>query len=565
MKTNEELNHITSEVIKLLQLKNYQEVLKFEKEFDMDILEDTKLLCLFGTNRLALDQLNLAENYLLKSIEIDNKLVHALTNLGILYERQDKNEDALKFHKMCIKINPNHYDGQYNIGSFYAKQENFKDAVKHYKIALNFNKNIILLKNLTLAYMSLDDDKNALKFNDMAIELDENDIELLNRKANILIKLKKFEEAIDIFKKLIKSNSSLPELYFNLGVAYKGLDETEKEISCYKNALKIDPKYPEANHNLGLYLLRDKNFKEGWEKYEYRMDPKLSDPIKKPNTTLPIWSVNDTDSKLFVWPEQGVGDCIFFASLLPELKSHCYSLTCAVDKRLVSIFQRSMPNIKFIPSDAEVFSNQFDHQLAIGSIPKFFRNNLKDFEKTPISYLKADLKKSLELEKEIKNTGKFTIGISWKSKSSVEKRKTIDLVNLINSLKIPAKFVNLQYGEVDQEIKEVKEKTGVDIIKCKSLDIYNDLDGLASLMCACDVVVSIPNVNQTIASALGIPTFLLVSNNPTFRWTTDGIDNIWHPNTKVFRQTPEGDWQRPINELSQVIINLIMQLYQKQA
>ena len=48
MKTNEELNHITSEVIKLLQQKNYQEVLKFEKEFDMDILEDTKLLCLFG-------------------------------------------------------------------------------------------------------------------------------------------------------------------------------------------------------------------------------------------------------------------------------------------------------------------------------------------------------------------------------------------------------------------------------------------------------------------------------------------------------------------------------------
>ena len=89
------------------------------------------------------------------------------------------------------------------------------------------------------------------------------------------------------------------------------------------------------------------------------MDPKLLDPIKKPNTTLPIWSVNDTDSKLFVWPEQGVGDCIFFASLLPELKSHCQSLTCAVDKRLVSIFQRSMPNIKFIPSDAEVFSNQF--------------------------------------------------------------------------------------------------------------------------------------------------------------------------------------------------------------
>ena len=67
--------------------------------------------------------------------------------------------------------------------------------------------------------MSLDDVKNALKFNNMAIELDENDIELLNR-ANILIKLK-FEEAIDIFKKLIKSNPNLPELYFNLELLTK--------------------------------------------------------------------------------------------------------------------------------------------------------------------------------------------------------------------------------------------------------------------------------------------------------------------------------------------------------
>ena len=209
MKTNK-LNNISSELIKLLQQKKYQEVLKFEKEFDIDTLEDATLLYLFGTNRLALDQLILAENYLLKSIEIDNNLVHALTNLGILYEKQDKNKDALKYHKMCIKINPNHYDGQFNIASFYALQENYKNAVKHYKIALKLNKNTELLKNLTIAYISLDDNENALKYNDMAIELDRNNIEILNRKANILVSLKKFEQAKIVYKKLIKLEPNLP-------------------------------------------------------------------------------------------------------------------------------------------------------------------------------------------------------------------------------------------------------------------------------------------------------------------------------------------------------------------
>ena len=37
--------------------------------------------------------------------------------------------------------------------------------------------------------------------------------------------------------------------------------------------------------------------------------------------------------------------------------------------------------------NANLFNNQFDHQLPIGSIPQFFRNNIEDFKKTPLSYL----------------------------------------------------------------------------------------------------------------------------------------------------------------------------------
>ena len=71
------------------------------------------------------------------------------------------------------------------------------------------------------------------------------------------------------------------------------------------------------------------------------------------------------------------------------------------------------------------------------------------------------------------------------------------------------KIVNLQYGDVNKEISMVKKEHGIDIVQCPSVDIYNDFDGLASLMAACDIVLTTPNVNQTIASALGVPTFLL--------------------------------------------------------
>ena len=43
-------------------------------------------------------------------------------------------------------------------------------------------------------------------------------------------------------------------------------------------------------------------------------------------------------------------------------------------------------------------------------------------------------------------------------------------------------LVNLQYGEIEDEIREFKEATGIDVIQCASVDNREDLDGLAALM-----------------------------------------------------------------------------------
>lgn len=565
MKNKKISQNLINEVIKLLKEQKYQNVIVHEKKFDFDKLENALLIYLFGTNRLALNDLNLAETYLLKSIKINDKLGEAYSNLGILYEKQKKFDSALKFLKKSIKIKPKYYEAHFNIATLYAKQEEYEKAITYFLKALKINKNFNLLRNLAKTYFNLKQYEKSYTYNQMALDFEPNDNESLNRHGTILINQEKYEEALEFYKKLIKIIPNSAEVYFNLGISYRGLNQIEDEIQSYRKALIIDQNSPEPNHNLSLYLLREGNFREGWSRHEHRLNVTHTQPIKRPDTNLPFWNPNCKDSRLFVWPEQGVGDVIFFASLLPEIRKHCKSITCAIDKRLLNLFKRSMPEITFVPINANLFNNQFDHQLPIGSIPQFFRNDIEDFKKTPLSYLKADLKKSLKLEKEIENTKKFTIGISWKSKSTAGNDKNIDLINLVKFMKIPAKFVSLQYGDVDEEIREVKEKTGVDIIQCKSLDIYNDLDGLASLMCACDIVVTIPNVNQTIASGLGIPTFVLVSNNPSFRWLNNGIDTIWHPNTKVFRQTSNGNWEKPINEMSQIIISLISQLYQTSA
>ena len=55
-------------------------------------------------------------------------------------------------------------------------------------------------------------------------------------------------------------------------------------------------------------------------------------------------------------------------------------------------------------------------------------------------------------------------------------------------------LLNLQYGEVDEEIEEFKESTGIEVLQSSSVDLREDLDGLAALIELCDLVVSTSNV-----------------------------------------------------------------------
>ena len=382
--------------------------------------------------------------------------------------------------------------------------------------------------------------------------------------AVVYEKKHKIEDAITFYQKGLELWPNHDATLFNIGKIYDRTKDFEKAETYYKKVLDINPKFSDASYNLSQLLLIKGNFKEGWERYEDRFNiiSKIN-RVNMPDLSLPFWNLDCQDSKLFVWPEQGIGDSIFYSSLLNELNEKCSSMTCVLEPRLTELYKRSFPNINFGEPGDEYEENEFTHQLAIGSIPKFFRTSLEDFSKSPYAYLKADLDRSLQIQNEINNKNDFTVGISWTSQSSQKDLKSVDINLMINCLKkLPVKIVNLQYGDVNEEILMAKKEHDVDIIQCPSVDIYNDFDGLASLMAACDVVLTTPNVNQTIASALGIPTFLLLSDDPSFRWLNKGMDSLWHPNTKLFRQDKNGDWTKAFNAVSQIIFNLYVQSFQ---
>lgn len=68
--------------------------------------------------------------------------------------------------------------------------------------------------------------------------------------GNFYILSQKFEEAIKVLKRAEKINKMNPELYYNLGMAYEGLNEKDKARDSFRLVLKLNPDYKSAQEHL---------------------------------------------------------------------------------------------------------------------------------------------------------------------------------------------------------------------------------------------------------------------------------------------------------------------------
>ena len=266
--------------------------------------------------------------------------------------------------------------------------------------------------------------------------------------------------------------------------------------------------------------------------------------IKWPIQNKPVWQ-GERGKRVSLWMEQGIGDQIICLSLVSEVKQMCSILSVYVDPRLKDLCKRAMPEIDFVYDLEELEDTECDYHLPLGSVPGLIRNDISDFDMTVKGYFKADPQRVEAIRNELNLDGKTVIGISWKSfKSLNQEKKSVSLLDMERIFSgLDVVLVNLQYGDVDDEIREFKEVTGIDIVQCASIDNREDLDGLAALIEVCDLVVSTSNVTIHMAGALAKETWVMLPRIlVNFWWLVERTDSIWYPSLTLYRQSNLDDW-----------------------
>ena len=550
------------------------------------------VLHLLGVIAYQAENFEIAVDLIGQAIKIDPNQSSCFFSLGLILKKQGRLREAINAYYKVLEIEPKNADAYNNLGNILGLSGQLEEAVDTYRKALEINPDDIrTYNNLSVVLQKQGKLAEAIDTYYRILEIDPTDVEVCRSLGMLLTERGKLEEAIDAYYKVLEVDSTDAGIYNNLGILLKEQGKFKEAIDAYCKALEIFPGYAEAYNNLGNVLQLQGNFEDaavvykkaleinsqfseahknlgmlllltgelehGWEKYEWRW--KCHDfPSENRNFPQPLWDGTGlSDKSVLVWTEQGVGDEIMFANMLDTLSWMAAEIITECEERLVPLFQRSFPKVQFVSREQKpnpiLLDKDIDYQVPIGSLAQWLRKNESQFPKKG-SYLSASSEKVSQLRDKYKGLtdDRFLVGISWKSiNHGIEKEKSTILENWTPILSQPdCFFVNLQYGDIEQEIGEYYSSTGILIYTDQEINPLTNLDDFAAQISALDLVISISNTTVHMSGALGKKVWTLLPYVPDWRWMLKREDTPWYPTMKLFRQSRMNDWRDVFQRVS---------------
>jgi tetratricopeptide (TPR) repeat protein len=426
-------------------------------------------------------------------------------------------------------------------------------------------------------------------------EADPTNPEAADNLAQALREQARYDDAIAVLRAVLNASPAEPILWNTLGTIVNAQGDSAAALIYFDEALRLVPRFAAARYNragvlmdqgqtqaaladcdaalaiaqaasdggnpsdmammrLGraMMLLALGRLDEGWPVYEARLDPALPDSptfeiaCPRLGADAPLANLN-----LLAVGEQGLGDEVLFAGLVPDLLQALKPrgrLTLTAEPRLVPLFARSFPAAQVIAHatvhqegrtrrtipDASTVAN-CDAWTPIASLLPRLRPTVEHFnaedghlhpDPARVAFWRSALATAPPGRK---------VGLTWRSGllTSKRRRSYAPLPQWREVLATPGvQWVQLQYGECDAELAAAEAAFGVKIWRPAGIDLRQDLDDLAALSCALDLVIGAPNATTSLAAACGAPTWFVTAPGGWIQLGTDR--HPWYPTARLF-------------------------------
>ncbi len=541
--------------------QGYLEVIKAQpKHFDA--------LHLLGVLCCQLKDFSAAIDYIARAIQISPNPAFYFSR-AVAHQELGQLEAAEDDYSQAIKGKPKYPEAYYNLGNLKRSQKNNSQAVTYFDKALSLKPDYADAHfNRGNALKDLLEYDLAVQSFDNAIALNHSYAQAYLNKGIALKEMGQFEGALNCYQSALLINPKYSDAYSNMGILQTELKQWPQAMRSFQEALNLNPQHTQVLWNKSLLLLLHGNFKVGFELYRARWsEGVMISPLLR--TQKPWFASHERSplnnasepicDRLLIWAEQGIGDEIMFASLLPWASSLAKQILVQTDERLIPLFKRSFPEYTFFAKGVPVGDHAFDFHMPMGQLAEMFCQSLDAFQSIRPCYLISDKIRRDQIKSRIPQNGKPTIGISWRSKNDKKGlARSISATDLVGALSFNGfggmdvnrfNFINLQYASTQEEINLVRDALGIDLIGFNDIDNYLDIDGLAALIDACDAVVSIDNSTVHLAGALGKTALVLLPFSSDWRWGLNVSESYWYPSVRLYRQTNAGEWAGPLLQL----------------
>src|SRR3990167_2068484 len=405
----------------------------------------------------------------------------------------------------------------------------------------------------------------------------------------------RFADAIEILRPALAAHPEHPLLWNTLGTVVGEEGDPAGSMTFFDEALRHDPAFAKARYNRGnarlvlgdldgalddvqtamtanlaederlMMLLARSTIRiargevgEGWDDYEARLHPKFADTTHF-MIEAPRWTPgSDLSGKtLLLLGEQGLGDEVMFANVIPDLIQALGPdgrLLIAVEPRLIPLFQRSFPKaevgahstwsvdghtVRGAPFVGD--HDRLDLWAPIASVLRQFRRTVDAYPATT-GFLTPDPERVAYWRSQL--PAGPTVGLLWKSLLATGARHRFfsPFQQWKPVLATPGvTFVNLQYGDCAAELNAARREFGVEIWQPPGIDLKQDLDEVAALCRALDLVMGPSSATSCLAGAAGAPLWLLSTPGA---WPMLGTARYpWYPQARVFLPPTLGQWE----------------------
>jgi hypothetical protein len=367
-------------------------------------------------------------------------------------------------------------------------------------------------------------------------------------KGSCHIDLHEFDEAEEIYTRMIRKSPESGFWYFNRGVALAKQRKYKEAVSAYDEATARDTSLSTAYWNTSLCTLVQGD-ERGFELYEWRWKiPSGGPALAAQPTMLPKWQGHENISgkKIVLSAEQGLGDTLMFCRFAPLVKAMGATVGIGVPKPLQRI-------VSTVPGIDEVIDRSkpgniagYDYYCPLMSLPRILGMTFDSIPFGKEAYLKSDpvlvAKWRTRIDNALNHSIKPRIGLMWSGRKVISLgSRSMGLDFLLDLLSDRYDFISLQKEVPDEDVEKLQQ-SGI-------LHFGEDQDDFADAAAIIEVVDLVITIDTSIAhlsGALAKETWVLLQYDSEWRWLLDREDSPWYPNARLFRQTSPGDWRSVI-------------------